>query len=141
MDTLTPDQRRRAMQAGSRGRDTKPELVLRRALWAAGVRGYRLHRRDVPGRPDLAWLGARVAVFVDGAFWHGHPSKYKAGQSGEFWDAKVARNVARDREVDALLEASGWRVIRVWDFAVLKDTASVVHRIADELGGVDPRSG
>jgi DNA mismatch endonuclease (patch repair protein) len=116
-----------------KGRDTKPELVLRRALWALGVRGWRCHRKDVPGRPDITFGPARLAIFVDGAFWHGHPSKFKAGQSGEFWDRKIAQNVARDQRVDTELSAEGWTVVRVWDFDVLKDPIATATRIKDHL--------
>lgn len=115
-----------------RTRDTAPELTLRRALWAAGVRGWRLHPRDVPGRPDLVFRGRRVAVFVDGAFWHGHPAYYH-GQSGPFWDAKIARNRERDRAVNEALEAMGWHVLRFWDFETERDAMGCVERIREAL--------
>jgi DNA mismatch endonuclease (patch repair protein) len=111
-----------------RTRDTVPELSLRRALWAIGVRGWRLHPQGVFGRPDVAWVGRRVAVFVDGAFWHGH-SEYYWGQSGDFWDEKIARNRARDERVNAVLEAAGWRVLRFWDFEVERDAAACARRV------------
>jgi len=111
-----------------RTRNTEPEMRLRRALWAAGLRGWRLHPDAVPGRPDLAWLGRRVAVFVDGAFWHGHPDYYR-GQSGKFWDEKIARNRARDARVDAELGACGWSVVRVWDFELERDLVDCVARV------------
>lgn len=110
-------------------RDTKPELILRRALWALGVRGWRCDRGDLPGRPDVAFGPAKVAVFVDGAFWHGHPSKYKTGQSGEFWDRKITENVARDRRTELELAELGWAVIRLWDFEVLRDPVEVASRV------------
>ncbi|MBA2555996.1 MAG: DNA mismatch endonuclease Vsr [Chloroflexi bacterium] len=115
-----------------RTRDTHPEMLLRRALWAAGVRGWRLHPRHVPGRPDLAWLGKRVALFVDGAFWHGHPDYYH-GQSGEFWDAKISRNRARDQRVNEELAARGWRVIRLWDFEIERSTQECVKCVRSAL--------
>jgi DNA mismatch endonuclease (patch repair protein) len=115
-----------------RTKDTAPELALRRALWAAGVRGWRNHPKGTAGRPDLAWIGRRVAVFVDGAFWHGHPDYYW-GQSGKFWDDKIARNRARDARVNGELEAAGWVVVRVWDFEVECDLAGCVERVAAEL--------
>ena len=113
-------------------RDTAPELALRRALWSAGLRGWRLHPKGIPGKPDIAWIGRRVAVFVDGAFWHGHPDHYW-GQSGPFWDAKIERNRARDARVNAELEAAGWLVIRVWDFEVRRDACACVSRIQRAL--------
>lgn len=114
-----------------RTRDTAPELALRRALWAAGVRGWRLHQR-LPGRPDLAWPSRSLAIFVDGAFWHGHPEYYR-GQSGEFWDAKIAGNRARDERVNSELEGRGWRVLRFWDFEIEADVAECVRRVREAL--------
>jgi DNA mismatch endonuclease (patch repair protein) len=116
-----------------RGRDTVPELALRKALWAAGVRGWRCHRADLPGRPDLAFGRERLAVFVDGAFWHGHPTKYWQGRSGKYWDAKIARNQKRDREVDAALRSAGWGVLRLWDFEVMSDPQAAAGRVIAEL--------
>jgi DNA mismatch endonuclease (patch repair protein) len=113
-------------------RDTAPEIMLRKALWAAGVRGWRLHPKNVPGRPDLAWIGKRVAVFVDGAFWHGHPDYYW-GQSGRFWDQKIERNRERDIRVGQQLVDAGWDVVRVWDFEVEQDLASGVDRVQSAL--------
>ena len=118
-----------ARMARVRQKDTAPELALRRALWAAGLRGWRCHPKGILGRPDLAWLGRRVAVFVDGAFWHGHPDFYW-GQSGKFWDEKIARNRARDARVNAELAESGWTVVRVWDFEIERDVDGCVARAA-----------
>jgi DNA mismatch endonuclease (patch repair protein) len=119
--------------AAIRSRDTKPELLLRRTLYAQGVRGWRLHRRDLPGRPDLAFGPPRVAVFVDGAFWHGHPEHFTPGRSGDYWDAKIARNRERDRDADAALAAAGWVVMRFWDFEVLEDAARCARLVAQAL--------
>jgi DNA mismatch endonuclease (patch repair protein) len=131
-DTRTPEQRSRIM-AAVRSKDTLPEVMLRKALHAAGVRGWRCHYRRVPGRPDIAWPGRRVAVFVDGAFWHGHASRHKPGRSGAYWDEKIAKNVARDRRDDAALEALGWRVLRLWDFEVRRDLGRSVDRVREIL--------
>ncbi len=119
-----------------RTRDTAPEVALRRALYAAGVRGWRLHR-PLPGKPDLAFGRARLAVFVDGAFWHGHPDYYR-GQSGEFWDKKIATNRARDERTNRELTSLGWIVLRLWDFEVDKDLAGCVERVRAALA--DSRS-
>ncbi len=115
-----------------RTRDTAPEMDLRRALWALGVRGWRLHAKDVPGRPDLVWRSRRTAVFVDGAFWHGHPDYYR-GQSGKFWDEKIARNRARDGSVNEQLRARGWTVLRFWDFEVARDASACAERVRSAL--------
>jgi DNA mismatch endonuclease (patch repair protein) len=123
-----------------RNRDTAPELALRRALFAAGVRGWRCHPAGVPGRPDIAFIGRRIAIFVDGAFWHGHPDYYR-GQSGEFWDQKIARNRARDARVNGELARSGWAVIRIWDFEVERDIDQCVCRVIAVLQSSDVRAG
>ena len=120
-----------------RTRNTAPELALRRGLWAAGVRGWRLHPR-ITGRPDFAWIGRRIAVFVDGAFWHGHPDYYH-GQSGPFWDQKIARNRARDEAVNAALAAAGWTVCRFWDFEIRQDLDGCVQSIVALLDGAPQR--
>lgn len=119
--------------AAVRASDTGPELVLRRALRAAGLRGYRIHRKDLFGRPDIAWIGSRVAVFVDGAFWHGHPSAFTPGKSGSFWDRKIAANRERDRRVNARLEETGWRVLRFWDFEIETVLDACVRRVEEAL--------
>lgn len=127
-DQLTRE-KRSALMSRVRTRDTAPELALRKALWARGVRGWRLHPRRVPGKPDLAWVGRRIAVFVDGAFWHGHPDYYW-GQSGEFWNAKIERNRARDQRVNEKLTTLGWNVIRLWDFEVERHPDECARRVA-----------
>lgn len=121
-----------------RQRDTGPELTLRRALFAAGIRGWRCHYARVPGRPDLAWPRLKVAVFVDGAFWHGHPSRHREGRSGAYWDEKIAGNVARDRRVDGELGAAGWTVLRAWDFEIRRELEAVVIRVSDTIRSVVP---
>ncbi|MCA1832552.1 MAG: very short patch repair endonuclease [Actinomycetota bacterium] len=130
-DSLTPEQRSGLMRR-VRTRNTAPELVLRGALWAIGVRGWRLHPKQVTGKPDLAWIGRRLAVFVDGAFWHGHPDYYW-GQSGPFWDQKIERNRARDGRVNEELADLGWTVIRLWDFEVERDPEDCARRVAESL--------
>jgi DNA mismatch endonuclease (patch repair protein) len=124
--------KRSALMSRVRTRDTAPELALRRALWASGVRGWRLHPRRVVGRPDFAWLGRRIAVFVDGAFWHGHPDYYW-GQSGKFWDEKIERNRKRDEKVTGELLEEGWTVLRFWDFEVERDLDRCVESVRATL--------
>ncbi len=132
-DTYSPETRSRVMRK-VKGKDTSPELALRKALWARGVRGWRLHRRDLPGTPDLAFGGSvRLAVFVDGAFWHGHPTKYWPGRSGEYWDKKIARNIERDGEANDALDELGWTVLRLWDFDVLGNPSAAADQVAAEL--------
>lgn len=130
-DQLTPE-RRSALMSRVRTRDTAPELALRKELWKSGLRGWRLHPKGVPGKPDVTWISRRVAVFVDGAFWHGHPDYYH-GQSGSFWDAKIERNRARDRQVNEELASQNWTVVRIWDFEVERDPADCVLRVIEAL--------
>lgn len=121
-----------------RGKNTSPELLLRRALHAAGLR-YRIHYRTPAGRADLAFVGARVAVFLDGCFWHGCPDHYVRPRSRtEFWSAKLAENVARDRRQTLTLEAVGWRVCRLWEHEVFETLPAVVRRIQDLVAGSAP---
>ncbi|MEX3953970.1 very short patch repair endonuclease [Paraburkholderia sp. EG287B] len=111
-----------------RGLDTAPEMTLRRALWHTGLR-YRVRLR-VPGRPDLAFLGCKIAVFVDGCFWHGCEMHYTAPATNPtFWFEKIARNKQRDRDVEAELKRLGWTVLRFWEHEVEGDLSSVVDRI------------
>lgn len=124
---------RSAIMARVKGRDTKPELLLRKALYAIGVRGWRCHRSDLPGKPDLAFGRLRVAVFVDGAFWHGHPSKYWPGRSGPYWDSKIARNQERDRNSNEKLTEMGWKVVRLWDFEVEQDPVAAARLVKQAL--------
>jgi len=131
-DTVDEATRSR-MMASIRGKNTGPEIALRRILWSAGVRGYRLHRRDIKGTPDVAWVGKRVAVFVDGAFWHGHPSAFTTGKSGDYWDMKIERNQRRDAEVNQALLDDGWSVVRVWDFEVENRPADVLRLVTNVL--------
>ncbi len=123
-----------------RGRDTQPELALRAALRSLGLVGYRCHYSKAPGRPDVCFVGRGLAVFVDGAFWHGHPDYYTPGKSGPKWDAKIHRNIERDREVDAELRRCGWRVFRVWDFEVEEDALAAARRVAGLLA-IPPADG
>lgn len=115
-----------------RRRDTAPEVRLRRELWRRNARGWRVDVRRVPGRPDVAFTRWRIAVFVDGRLWHGHPSKYPRSLS-DAWRKKVARNVDRDRRVDADLEALGWKVLRFWDNDIQHDLEGCVARIEAAL--------
>lgn len=102
-----------------RGKDTEPELVLRRGLHAQGLR-FRLHRKDLPGRPDMVFPRYRAAVLVHGCFWHGHECqlfRWPATRR-EFWQAKIEGNRARDLRDMAKLAAAGWRVLVVWECAL-----------------------
>jgi len=116
MDTVPPDQRSRMMRA-IKGKNTAPELAVRRALRRLGV-GYRLHVAALPGRPDIVMQGRRCIIEVRGCFWHRHPGcrfAYVPQSRREFWEDKFAKTVARDSRNDAGLQARGWRVLTVWE--------------------------
>ena len=126
-----------------RDRDTAPELSLRRALHAAGLR-YRL-RVPLPGKPDIVFPRARVAVFVDGCYWHSCPIHATQPKTrAEWWAAKLARNRERDIQVNSLLARAGWRVIRVWAHEVAGgkhgDLLGAVARIASAIQEAHPNS-
>ncbi len=128
--TASSPEARRRMQA-NRGRNTKPELALRRELFARGLR-YRVDHPVLPGsrrRADVVFTRARVVVFVDGCFWHGCPVHgTKARTNSEFWANKIDTNRRRDADTDARLRAAGWRVLRFWEHEPTTDCADVVAR-------------
>lgn len=120
---------RSANMARIRGKDTGPEVALRRALWQAGLR-YRLGMRVEGARPDLTFPQARLVVFVDGCFWHGCPLHYvRPRTKEEFWALKLAVNTHRDRRQTVLLRSSGWHVIRVWEHELAEDLDRTVEAI------------
>ena len=119
-----------------RGRDTSAELTVRRLVWSLGGR-YRLHRADLPGKPDIVLPGRRLAIFVNGCFWHGHDCQRGARTpkaNRAYWEAKIARNQARDVTVCASLKAAGWRVETVWE-CDLKDRTALEARARSWLVG------
>ena len=118
MDVLSPEQRRLNMSR-IRGKDTKPEMLLRRRLHAEGFR-YRLHARELPGRPDMIFPRHRAALLVHGCFWHGHDCALfrLPATRAELWAAKIAANRVRDQQNDAALAACGWRMLKVWECAL-----------------------
>ena len=108
-------------------------MRLRRALWARGYR-YRLRLR-LPGTPDLVFPSGKVAVFVDGCFWHGCPVHYRTpGTNAAFWDAKIRRNQERDRRADRELRATGWVVVRLWSHQIKEDPEGALEVVAEALG-------
>lgn len=114
-DIVTPGVRSR-MMAGIRGSNTRPELLIRRGLHAMGWR-YRLHVKDLPGRPDLVFPARRAVIMVHGCFWHGHDChRFRWPKSREaFWRNKIAGNIVRDQNVRGQLRGLGWRVLEVWE--------------------------
>lgn len=129
IDTLTREQRSRCM-AAVKGRNTTPELAVRRMVHALGFR-FRLYARDLPGKPDIVLRRLRAVIFVHGCFWHRHACRYGRATPqtrAAFWHAKFESNIARDRRVLAALRRNGWRVLVIWE-CQLKRPTSVLHRL------------
>lgn len=123
-------QKRSAVMRRVKGRDTAPEWQVRRLIWSLGGR-YRLHRKDLPGKPDIVLAGRRLAIFVHGCFWHGHDCARGARvpkANRDYWVGKVGRNRARDVTARERLAALGWRVETVWE-CELKDAAALEVRV------------
>jgi DNA mismatch endonuclease, patch repair protein len=130
----SPAIRSRTMRA-VKSKDTTPELLVRRLVHGAGYR-YRLHRKDLPGCPDLAFGGRRKVIFVNGCFWHGHDCSRGARvpeHNRDYWIAKIARNRARDDVAQASLQAMGWSALVLWE-CELKDASSLARRLKRFLG-------
>ncbi|MEF2549421.1 very short patch repair endonuclease [Aurantimonas sp. E1-2-R+4] len=128
VDKLTPEARSRLM-ARVKGKHTKPEMIVRRTAHGLGYR-FRLHRKDLPGRPDLAFPRLRKVIFVHGCFWHRHdcPRGTTPRTNRSFWDKKLARNVERDSAAIVALEAAGWSPLVVWECET-RDYKKLVERM------------
>ena len=134
VDTVLPAVRSR-MMSRVKGRNTAPEMAVRCALHAAGYR-FRLHRGDLPGRPDIVLPHYGMAVLVHGCFWHGHDCRRgrRPGSNVEFWNLKLARNVERDRVNVRALEAGGWRVTTLWECELQSGISGLLNRLNSERG-------
>jgi DNA mismatch endonuclease (patch repair protein) len=129
MSDVFSSEKRSAVMRQVKGRDTMPEMRVRKLLTGLGLR-YRLHRKDLPGAPDIVMPGRRIALFVHGCFWHGHDCARGARvpkQNRDYWTAKIARNVARDERTRAELEALGWTPVVIWE-CELKDERGLKER-------------
>lgn len=141
MDRLNPEQRRKCMQA-NKSKGTKPELLLAKAMWQLGLR-YRKNSKTVFGKPDFSFKKYKVAVFVDGEFWHGKDWETKKAVikgNREFWIAKIERNMRRDEEVTGRLKAEGWTVFRFWGQEVVKDPEIHARKIQEAVYGKQQHS-
>ncbi|TLG78491.1 very short patch repair endonuclease [Methylocystis sp. B8] len=126
---------RSAIMRAVKGRDTSPEIAVRTMLRKFAP-GYRLHRKDVPGNPDIAFIGRKQAIFVHGCFWHGHDCPRGARMpkaNADYWRTKIAKNVARDAAHQTALAAQGWRALTIWE-CELKDRAAVEKKLRAFLG-------
>lgn len=140
MDVHTPEQRSRNM-AAIRGKDTRPEHIVRSLAHRMGFR-FRLHRRDLPGKPDLVFPGRRRVILVHGCFWHVHDCPYgrvRPATNAGFWADKRAGNVARDERNLAALKGAGWGVLVIWECET-RDLESLARRLKTFLGGALARA-
>lgn len=118
-----------------RGKNTKPEIILRKALWHAGIR-YKSNKQQLPGKPDISLIKYKLVIFVDGSFWHGYDwenRKTAIKSNRDFWIPKIERNRQRDREINHYYQSKGWTVLRFWDFEVKKELGSCVKRVLEVI--------
>jgi DNA mismatch endonuclease (patch repair protein) len=131
MDVLTPEQRHYNMSR-IHAKNTKPELIVRKWLWHNGYR-YRLHKKDLPGKPDIVLQKYQVVIFINGCFWHRHNCKYASTPQTrkEFWEKKLNDNVKRDRQNIRKLRALNWRVLIIWECEIKKWDSILEKKIID----------
>lgn len=138
-DVLTKEQRSYCMSQ-IKGKDTKPEVLLRKTLWNLGYR-YRLKSR-LPGKPDIVFPSRHIVIFVDGCFWHKCPEHFQMPKSNRAsWKSKIEANVARDRYVNNALKTMGWKVIRVWEHEVKRALPEVLDKLLLQLNAKPQSSG
>lgn len=136
-DDLTNEQRTRCMKH-IKSKNTKIEILLRKELWSRGIR-YRINVQSIPGKPDIAFIGKKVAVFCDSEFFHGKDwegyllPKLKNSHNSDFWIRKIQRNIERDNEVNEMLKSMGWTVIRFWGKDILRNPCTCVDLIVECL--------
>jgi DNA mismatch endonuclease (patch repair protein) len=133
MDKFTPEKRSQIMSKIG-GKNTKPELLMRKALHSMGLR-YRLHDKRLPGKPDLVFRSQKVVVFVDGDWWHGRNFAKESQKYPPFWQIKIKTNMARDKRVNKELRKMGWKVFRVWQKDLEKEPLKHAGIIYDYLKG------
>jgi DNA mismatch endonuclease (patch repair protein) len=121
--------------SGNKGKNTKPEMLLRKALWRSNIRGYRIHNKTTVGRPDLAFCRKRIAIFVHGCFWHRCPKcQYSLPKhNSEYWKAKFSRNVERDRRNFEILQQAGWNPLIIWECQIKENIDHVVDVVKRAL--------
>jgi DNA mismatch endonuclease (patch repair protein) len=115
----------------NKAKGTKPEIAVRQYLWAHGFRGYRLNYKGAPGRPDICFVGTKIAIFVHGCFWHRCPncSSHLPKTNSDFWKKKFELNVARDIKKEEALKASGWTVIVIWECQIPQNLAEILSNV------------
>ncbi|MCJ7602874.1 MAG: very short patch repair endonuclease [Desulfobulbaceae bacterium] len=136
-DNLTPEQRSYCMSR-IKGKDTGLEVLVRSALHKRGLR-FRKHVKELPGKPDIVFIKARVAVFLDGDFWHGYRFPSWENKVSDFWKKKISKNRERDAGNHRKLRAMGWTVIRLWQHEVQKNFETCIERIDAAVRGLEPK--
>lgn len=117
-----------------RSSNTRMEVLVRKQLWSRGAKGYRLHHRKVIGKPDIAFTRAKVAIFLDGCFWHGCPNCYKEPTSNtDFWRKKLNYNKERDERYTLELGSAGWIVLRYWECEIANDLPRIISEVVQKL--------
>lgn len=137
VDNMTPEQRRLTMSR-IKGRDTKLELVVRKELHKRGYR-FRVNAGWLPGKPDIAFTRIKLAVFVDGDFWHGWKFDQWSEKLAPYWRDKIGGNIARDRRHIARLRRDGWSVVRIWEHDIKKDLERCIERIEVKIADLRQR--
>jgi DNA mismatch endonuclease (patch repair protein) len=133
MDTLSREQRHIVMSK-IRSKNTKPELIIMRALKKRGIY-FTKHRKDVLGKPDIVFKRKKIAVFIDSDFWHCNPERFRMPKSNvDFWSRKINRNIFRDYKVSETLTSSGWTVVRIWESDVLNNPDVCLGIILKTIG-------
>ena len=119
------------VMSANKAKNTNPELLFRKTLWNNGIKGYRLHWKNIPGRPDIAFVGKKIAIFINGCFWHRcpncNPSMPKTNI--EFWEDKFKKNIARDKKKKQELEDEGWKVIIIWECEIKNSIDKCLNKV------------
>ena len=134
-DVLTTEQRKHNMSC-IHGKNTGPEIKIRKLLWLVGIRGYRINY-NLPGKPDIVFTKKKIAIFIDGCFWHKCPICFQEPETRkEFWMKKIQSNIDRDKKVNAQLKDMGWTVMRFWEHEIRKNPSLVIDTIREKMSDI-----
>jgi len=134
MTDCYPKETRSRVMSKIRSKNTQPELQLRKLLWSKGLRGYRIHNKNLPGNPDIAFSKKKIAIFIDGCFWHGCPICYVEPKTNrDYWLPKIRNTIERDNTQQKELESAGWVVIRIWEHDIKNDVQNAVDTIIEKI--------
>ncbi len=130
MTDCYPKEVRSRVMSNIKSKNTKPEVLLRKCLWNQGYRGYRIHNKTLPGKPDIVFKKQKIAIFIDGCFWHKCPLDFQTPKTNtKYWIRKIEINVERDKKVNEELRREGWIVVRIWEHVVKKDPQNAIDKI------------